>query len=66
MRLLKSHFIFLCFNSEKEYPEIRRLFPDSRINHIPDAGHWVHAEKPLEFVELVTSFINQDKGDEDS
>lgn len=30
-------------------PEIGRLFPDTRLIDIEDAGHWVHAEQPLEF-----------------
>jgi pimeloyl-ACP methyl ester carboxylesterase len=30
-------------------PEIRRLFPHSKLFKIPGAGHWLHAEKPREF-----------------
>lgn len=26
--------------------EIRRLFPAARLQTVPDAGHWVHAEQP--------------------
>ncbi|SOD96188.1 alpha/beta fold hydrolase [Caenispirillum bisanense] len=26
--------------------EIRRLFPQARLETVPDAGHWVHAEQP--------------------
>jgi esterase len=38
-------------------PTIERLFPDARIVHIPDAGHWVHAERPRQFLEAVTPFL---------
>jgi esterase len=38
-------------------PEIRRLFPKARIVRIPEAGHWLHAEKPQEFLDLVEPFL---------
>lgn len=45
----------LC--SEPYYPEIRRLFPNVQIRHIPGAGHWVHSEKPHDFMRIVIDFI---------
>lgn len=36
---------------------IGTLFPQARIEHIPGAGHWLHADKPDVFVEKVTAFI---------
>ncbi|KAI8843699.1 abhydrolase domain-containing protein [Chytridium lagenaria] len=42
-------------SSEKD---IKLLFPNSRIVDI-DAGHWVHAEKPEEFMKTVVSFLQQ-------
>ena len=36
---------------------IRRLFPEASILLIAGAGHWLHAEKPAEFLELVTGFL---------
>ncbi len=30
--------------------DIRRLFPRARFAKIPGAGHWLHAEKPHEFI----------------
>jgi esterase len=36
---------------------IRALFPKSRFARIPDAGHWLHAEKPREFEETVRVFL---------
>jgi pimeloyl-ACP methyl ester carboxylesterase len=36
---------------------IRRLFPQASILLIADAGHWLHAEKPAEFFDLVSKFL---------
>lgn len=36
---------------------IRTLFPKARFAKIPDAGHWLHAEKPREFEETVRVFL---------
>ncbi|XP_069766440.1 sn-1-specific diacylglycerol lipase ABHD11 [Narcine bancroftii] len=41
----------------KDYPEIKRLFPNSIIQHIPEAGHWVHAEKPRDFINAICAFL---------
>ncbi len=37
--------------------QIRALFPKTRFAKIPDAGHWLHAEKPREFEETVRVFL---------
>ncbi len=34
-------------------------FPNSRLETVPEAGHWVHAEKPHLLVEMIEKFINQ-------
>jgi len=36
---------------------IRALFPKSRFARLPDAGHWLHADKPREFEETVRVFL---------
>jgi esterase len=36
---------------------INKHFPNSKIETIPGAGHWVHAEKMLPFFEIVTHFL---------
>ncbi|RYI09318.1 MAG: alpha/beta fold hydrolase [Acetobacteraceae bacterium] len=36
---------------------IRALFPKARFAKVPGAGHWLHAEKPREFVETVRVFL---------
>lgn len=45
--------------SDDDMPTIRKLYPNSHVKHIQGAGHWVHAEKPKEFMDEVISFINQ-------
>ncbi|KAG0200673.1 hypothetical protein BGX28_006330 [Mortierella sp. GBA30] len=40
---------------EKELDAIRTFFPQARVEGL-DTGHWVHAEKPEEFLQLVTQF----------
>lgn len=42
---------------ESHKPDIARLFPAVQHAVIPDAGHWVHAEQPKAFYELVSGFL---------
>lgn len=41
----------------KDEPLIRELFPQSQIQTIAGAGHWVHAEATEEFLNLLTNFL---------
>jgi pimeloyl-ACP methyl ester carboxylesterase len=34
-----------------------QLFPAARIETIPGAGHWLHAEAPDEFLAAVRAFL---------
>ncbi|XP_015672687.1 protein ABHD11 [Protobothrops mucrosquamatus] len=43
--------------SSNNYSEIKRLFPDAEIQHIPNAGHWVHADQPQEFITAICNFL---------
>ncbi len=36
---------------------IDQTFPTARLETVENAGHWVHAEKPQEVIDLVLSFI---------
>ena len=36
---------------------IEEYFPNSEIVNIPEAGHWVHAEAPGEFFDVVKNFL---------
>ena len=41
---------------DEDWDEIENQFPDSSLKTIENAGHWVHAEAPAEFMEAVLSF----------
>jgi pimeloyl-ACP methyl ester carboxylesterase len=36
---------------------IHKFFPMAEIETITDAGHWVHAEKPDEFLAVINNFV---------
>jgi esterase len=44
-------------DSDQEMIDI--YFPDSKIETITNAGHWVHAEQPEQFLTYVLNFLNQ-------
>lgn len=46
IRGLKSNYIM-----DEDIPLIKEIYPDASIIDIPDAGHWLHVEKPDEFME---------------
>ncbi|WP_082318216.1 alpha/beta fold hydrolase [Hymenobacter sp. DG25A] len=46
-------------STEDKLYGIPALFPNSQVETIVDAGHWVHAEKPDEVFALVKAFIEQ-------
>jgi pimeloyl-ACP methyl ester carboxylesterase len=48
IRGLKSNYIM-----DEDIPLIKEIYPDATIVDIPGAGHWLHAEKPDEFMEAV-------------
>jgi len=50
IRGLRSRYIL-----EKDIPTIRQLFPNVEFASL-DASHWVHSEKPAEFLQLVRDF----------
>ncbi|GAA5822034.1 hypothetical protein JCM3770_002258 [Rhodotorula araucariae] len=44
--------------NSRNIPLIRQFFPSSRLETL-DAGHWVHAERPKEFVNLLDEFCKE-------
>lgn len=42
----------------EHYPVIERLFPTAQVRSVDGAGHWVHADRPQEFLTLVGAFLN--------
>jgi esterase len=51
----KSDYI----TADDKLHSIPALFPNSQVATVPDAGHWVHAEKPDEIYSLVKNFVSQ-------
>ncbi len=45
--------------SPESHPLIQKLFPKAIIDTVPDAGHWLHFDKPNEFVAKVVPFLIQ-------
>lgn len=35
------------------------MFPNAEFKVIDGAGHWVHSEKPNEFLQICTEFLNK-------
>lgn len=48
----KSNYII-----EDDYTDIFMQFPNSDIETIYNAGHWIHAENPFDFYHLVMDFL---------
>lgn len=44
---------------EEDLSDIRRLFPAAGLRTIAGAGHWVHADKPGDFLRLVIDFLQE-------
>ena len=51
----KSNYI-----NPANYQQIMELFPNNVLTEIEGASHWVHADKPNEFLEAVTKFLRED------
>jgi esterase len=44
---------------DEDLKRIREVFPAAKLKTL-DTGHWVPAEKPKEFVELVTEWLDKE------
>jgi pimeloyl-ACP methyl ester carboxylesterase len=44
---------------ESDYEAIYQQFPNSRIEVIPKVGHWLHAENPEMFYQIVMDFFKE-------
>ncbi|KAJ8984150.1 hypothetical protein NQ317_017801 [Molorchus minor] len=42
---------------KSDFPKIVKLFPKAELKFIEGAGHWVHSEKPTEFLKLTLDFF---------
>lgn len=54
IRGLKSNYI-----RDEDISGIKSIYPQSQIIDIPGAGHWLHSEKPDEFVRAVLSAVQK-------
>jgi esterase len=45
--------------NQKHLPIIQSLFPQSSLHTVENVGHWLHAEKPELFNQLVLQFIRE-------
>ncbi|XP_006609507.1 protein ABHD11 isoform X1 [Apis dorsata] len=43
----------------EDHDKIKQLFPSARFTYINGANHWVHADKPGEFLKITINFINE-------
>eukprot|EP01112_Ceratiomyxa_fruticulosa_P013927 TRINITY_DN394_c0_g2_i1.p1 TRINITY_DN394_c0_g2~~TRINITY_DN394_c0_g2_i1.p1 ORF type:complete len:310 (+),score=58.49 TRINITY_DN394_c0_g2_i1:186-1115(+) len=46
--------------NQENIPLIKKLFPKASITYIEGAGHWVHSEKPNEFIDVVSKFLKNE------
>jgi pimeloyl-ACP methyl ester carboxylesterase len=46
------------FIEQKHHKRIANFFPGSSIVEIADAGHWLHADNPNDFISSVTHFVS--------
>ena len=44
---------------EEDWPAIQEMFPNAELVTIPKSGHWVHAEQPVRFVEVLGEFLTK-------
>lgn len=52
LRGKKSNYI-----NDEDIQQIMNSFPQVRIESIPNASHWIHADAPQEFIHAVISFL---------
>lgn len=43
--------------SDKGFSECKKMFPEAQLCTIPGSGHWIHSEKPSDFVSSVCNFL---------
>lgn len=48
---------YSLMDSPSHYPEIRRLFPRAQMQTVPNAGHWIHADRPQDFLAAIRAFL---------
>jgi pimeloyl-ACP methyl ester carboxylesterase len=46
------------FLTESDFASIQKLFPQARLETVPHASHWVHADNPTVFIQKVREFLH--------
>lgn len=52
IRGLNSNYV-----TDEDIMEIRKYFSNSKVESIGNAGHWLHAEQPIAFINTVLTFL---------
>ncbi|XP_030652709.1 protein ABHD11 isoform X3 [Nomascus leucogenys] len=45
------------FVHPSHHPEIMRLFPRAQMQTVPNTGHWIHADRPQDFIAAIRGFL---------
>ncbi|KAM8776924.1 sn-1-specific diacylglycerol lipase ABHD11 isoform 1-T1 [Rhynchonycteris naso] len=45
------------FVHHSHHAEIKRLFPRAQMQTVPNAGHWIHADRPQDFMAAIRGFL---------
>jgi len=58
--------LFICggnstYVNDDDVYTIKQVFPQAQVTHIPQAGHWVHFERPNEFFNAVREYLQPHK-----
>lgn len=53
IRGAKSQYV-----SDQDFVQLQQKFTDAKLVTIADAGHWIHAEQPKDFLKELTIFLN--------
>jgi esterase len=43
--------------TDEDWPDIQKVLPNSQLKTIHGAGHWIHADKPVELFDTIIDFI---------
>jgi hypothetical protein len=58
-RIQKAVYIVRCLCLKPCSYFCRELFPSAEFRYVPGAGHWVHSQKPKEFLDLLLPFLSR-------
>jgi pimeloyl-ACP methyl ester carboxylesterase len=53
LRGSKSEYV-----TENDIDDIQKHFPNATLDTVSNAGHWLHAENPKEFLEKSLAFLS--------